>query len=57
MAKGTTAMSRGREAAGTVVTRLTPNQWSRIVHLADEGQPDTVDGTALEHLLGRRPQR
>jgi hypothetical protein len=43
----------GRKVANTVAARLAQNWWTRIVHLADGTQPDTVDPAELERLLGR----
>ena len=43
----------GRAAADAVITKLARHWWARIVHLADGGQPDTVDRAELGRLLGR----
>lgn len=43
----------GREAAQKVAARIAQNWWTRIVHLPDGVQPDTIDGAELERLLGR----
>src|SRR3954449_8484575 len=47
----------GRERAGKVTARLGQNRWTRIVHLAREFQPDTVDAAEIEQLLGRHRQK
>jgi hypothetical protein len=43
----------GREAGDGVATRLAKAWWSRIVHLAEGEQPDTVDRAGLGRRLGR----
>ena len=43
----------GRKAGDTVAARLAQSWWTRIVHLADGEEPDTVDPALLERLLGR----
>ena len=43
----------GQKAADTVAARLAQSWWTRIVHLADGAQPDTVEPAELERLLGR----
>jgi DNA primase len=43
----------GREAAEKVTGAIANIAWSRIVHLPDGAQPDTIDRAQLEHLLGR----
>jgi DNA primase len=43
----------GRKAADTVAARLAQNWWSRIVHLGNGKEPDTVEPAALGRLLGR----
>jgi Toprim-like/DNA primase catalytic core, N-terminal domain len=43
----------GRKAGDTVAARLAQNWWTRIVHLADGAQPDTVEPAELGRLLGR----
>jgi DNA primase len=43
----------GREAAEEVAGAIANVAWSRIVHLADGVQPDTIDRAQLERLLGR----
>jgi DNA primase len=43
----------GREAAEEVAGAIANVAWSRIVHLADGAQPDTLDRAQLERLLGR----
>jgi DNA primase len=43
----------GREEANVVVSRLARHWWSRIVHLPDGAQPDTIDRAELDNLLGR----
>lgn len=43
----------GREAAGRVAGAIAKVAWSRIVHLPDGAQPDTVDRAELGRLLGR----
>jgi DNA primase len=47
----------GREAAGIVAARLAQSWWSRIVHLAAGGQPDTVARPELGRVLGRSYER
>jgi DNA primase len=47
----------GRAASEEVAGAIGNVAWSRIVHLPDCAQPDTVDGAVLEHLLGRDHQR
>jgi DNA primase len=43
----------GRKATDTVAARLAQKWWTRIVHLAEGAQPDTVDPAELGRLLGR----
>jgi DNA primase len=43
----------GRKAGDAVAARLAQNWWTRIVHLAEGAQPDTVDPAELGRLLGR----
>jgi DNA primase len=43
----------GREAAEKVAGAIANVAWSRIVHLPDGVQPDTIDRAQLERLLGR----
>jgi DNA primase len=43
----------GREASEKVAGAIANVAWSRIVHLPDGAQPDTVDPAALGRLLGR----
>ena len=43
----------GREAAEKVAGAIANVAWSRIVHLPDGAQPDTVDPAELERRLGR----
>jgi DNA primase len=43
----------GRAAAEEVAGAIANVAWSRIVHLPDGAQPDTVDPAALGRVLGR----
>jgi DNA primase len=43
----------GREAAEKVAGAIGNVAWSRIVHLPDGAEPDTIDPAQLERLLGR----
>jgi DNA primase len=43
----------GRKAADTVAARLAKSWWTRIVHLSDGEEPDTVEPAELGRLLGR----
>jgi DNA primase len=43
----------GRKAGDTVAARLAQNWWTRIVHLADGDEPDTIKPAAPGRLLGR----
>jgi DNA primase len=43
----------GRRAAEEVAGAIANVAWSRIVHLPDGAQPDTLDRAQLERLLGR----
>jgi DNA primase len=43
----------GRAAAEEVAGAIANVAWSRIVHLPDGAQPDTIDFGSLERLLGR----
>ena len=43
----------GRKAGDAVAARLAQNWWTRIVHLAEGAQPDTVDPAELGRLLGQ----
>jgi DNA primase len=43
----------GREAAEKVAGAIANVAWSRIVHLPTGEQPDTIDRTQLERMLGR----
>jgi DNA primase len=43
----------GRAASEEVAGAIANVAWSRIVHLADGVQPDTLDRAQLERLLGR----
>jgi DNA primase len=43
----------GKEAAETVAGAIANVAWSRIVHLPDGAQPDTLDRAQLERMLGR----
>ena len=43
----------GREAAEKVAGAIANVAWSRIVHLPEGVQPDTIDRAQLERLLGR----
>ena len=43
----------GREAAEKVAGTIANVAWSRIVHLPDGAQPDTIDRAQLERMLGR----
>jgi DNA primase len=43
----------GREAAEKVAGAIANVAWSRLVHLPEGVQPDTIDRAQLERLLGR----
>jgi DNA primase len=43
----------GQKAGDIVAVRLAKHWWTRIVLLPDGTQPDTVETSALEQLLGR----
>ena len=43
----------GRKAGDAVAAQLAQNWWTRIVHLVDGAQPDTVEPAELGRLLGR----
>jgi DNA primase len=43
----------GRAAAGEVAAAIGNVAWTRIVHLPDGAEPDTIDPAQLERLLGR----
>jgi DNA primase len=43
----------GREASEKVAGAISNVAWSRIVHLPDGAQPDTIDRAQLERMLGR----
>jgi DNA primase len=43
----------GQKAGDIIVARLAKHWWARIVLLPDETQPDTVERSVLEQLLGR----
>jgi DNA primase len=43
----------GREAAEKVAGAIGNVAWSRIVHLPEGAQPDTIDRAQLERMLGR----
>ena len=43
----------GRKAVEKVAGAIANVAWSRIVHLPDGAQPDTIDRAQLERLLGR----
>jgi DNA primase len=43
----------GRAASEEVAGAIGNVAWSRIVHLPDGAQPDTIDRAQLERLLGR----
>ena len=47
----------GREAAEKVAGAIANVAWSRIVHLPDGTQPDTVNRAELERRLGRSQER
>jgi DNA primase len=43
----------GRKAAEAVVSAIAGVAWTRIVHLPDGAEPDTIDPAELDVLLGR----
>jgi DNA primase len=43
----------GRKAAKEVAGAVAEVAWTRIVHLPDGAQPDTIDAAELDNLLGR----
>jgi DNA primase len=43
----------GEKAGDIIAARLAKHWWTRIVLLPDGTQPDTVEVSVLEHLLGR----
>jgi DNA primase len=43
----------GRKAADTIAARLAQSWWTRIVHLSDGEESDTVEPALLGRLLGR----
>jgi DNA primase len=43
----------GKAAAEEVAGAIANVAWSRIVHLPDGTEPDTIDPAQLERLLGR----
>ena len=47
----------GREAAQKVAAVLAQSWWTRIAHLADGIQPDTVEDAELKRLLERDRQQ
>ena len=47
----------GREAAQKVAAVLAQSWWTRIAHLADGIQPDTVEDAELKRLLERNRQQ
>ena len=43
----------GEKAGDVVAVRLAKHWWTRIVLLPNGAQPDTVEASVLEQLLGR----
>jgi hypothetical protein len=43
----------GQKAGDIIAVRLAKHWWTRIVLLPDGTQPDTVETSVLEQLLGR----